>query len=285
MRNTVVFLAIMSLTAGIAGAATPDDVQFEILPAVTVVPPSPDGMVTADVTVSISTAVDGMQGWSYGVYTTFGSGFTRFGIANAVPHPDLAVANGGVNVDYDFINFYGLWAGGYIGLAQGVIVDRHAVVEIPATPEGIGSLIITVNYQGAGPGEGMLDFTDNMGEPPVEVSAVFNGFPVAPSVRDGATIVVGSQPSFIRGDFDGSGRFDIGDVAKEILYLLGRGGGPGCMDAADMNDDGKITAIDPLVGLRVALRLWPWRLPNPYPGCGADPTHDMLGCAVYTACP
>jgi hypothetical protein len=30
-------------------------------------------------------------------------------------------------VDYDFINFNGLWAGGYIGLAQGVRRNRRAV--------------------------------------------------------------------------------------------------------------------------------------------------------------
>jgi hypothetical protein len=516
MRNMVTFLAIFSFGAGIAGAATSEDVQFRILPAQVVIPPSPDGIIPVDVTVTVSTTVDGMQGWCFGVRAE-NVGLTKFTIATAVAHPDLASLNGGGNVEFDSIQFYeAAPGGGYAGVTQGVIVDMNDENKVPATPGGLGSLVITAHCQGADPSQGFMNFAENLGQIPYELCGVFDGFCIKPNVHDGAMVAMGSGPffvpgdvngdarvsiadayclqnylfaagqisceaaadtngdgrlniadsvlilghltdgrsfypsplgceqgysgpplsdptitmklddltvtvqsepqeitvplrlrgmtgglyawqatvtyptdkfefvratvpatgpegapgffkadstvagkvrlflvndmyamvpipvtdgtkiadvvlrsvgpqagsvlvdivreygdaelvstcravlprlaggyityispaRFIRGDFDGNGRFDLRDVVSEVAYLIsGAQPAPTCMDAADMNDDGQINAVDPLVGLRVILTILPRRLPPPYPWCGLDPTQDALGCASYTACP
>jgi len=112
---------------------------------------------------------------------------------------------------------------------------------------------------------------------------------------------------FLRGEISGDGWVDLSD-ALVILLLLHSGGEPTpyCLDAADLDDDGRVTQCD----VCLAFALWfgsvdcdrfsglvqelkgceedacPESSRNPIPPpcsvCGPDPTPDTLGCEFRT---
>jgi len=93
----------------------------------------------------------------------------------------------------------------------------------------------------------------------------------------------GQRIPFLRGDFDTSGRVDLADAAGVLRYLFQRGEASSCPDAADADDDGRLTVSD---AIRLLLHLFGGQGPLPYPSarCGRDVTYDVLGCSVYSAC-
>lgn len=102
--------------------------------------------------------------------------------------------------------------------------------------------------------------------------------PVAPPAP---TYVLSTVP-FRRGDVDGDGKMTINDYVRIINYIQQSQPIP-CLDAADVNDSGKIDITDIL-----DLNLWMWQsayeIPAPGPhASGVDPTPDDLGCAKYPA--
>lgn len=89
---------------------------------------------------------------------------------------------------------------------------------------------------------------------------------------------------FIRGDANFNGKVDINDLkVYNNLQQYRPVARPAnlaafaCKDAADVNDDGRITVddavklIDHLFGSKAALKA-------PFPAVGSDPTYDTLGC-------
>ena len=58
---------------------------------------------------------------------------------------------------------------------------------------------------------------------------------------------------------------------------------PGCLDAADGNDDGTVDISD---AITILLYLFTDRgdLPDPFGTCGIDPTADALSCKTYPRC-
>ncbi len=98
-----------------------------------------------------------------------------------------------------------------------------------------------------------------------------------------------SAECFVRGDVNGDGTVELespdNDYVRLRDYLKG-GEPPDCLDAADVNDDGRISLAD-------AVHLLTWKHrggPEPAcPGpntCGVDPTlSDELGCADSPSCP
>lgn len=88
---------------------------------------------------------------------------------------------------------------------------------------------------------------------------------------------------FRRGDSNGDGGVDVGDVVTTLGILFG-GESSSCADALDMNDDGAADIGDP-VYLLTHLFSGGSALPAPTAGCGPDPTDDSLSCALYDACP
>ncbi|HZN56792.1 MAG TPA: hypothetical protein VFD71_01865, partial [Planctomycetota bacterium] len=70
-----------------------------------------------------------------------------------------------------------------------------------------------------------------------------------------------------------------------VLNSLFNGGeAPGCPDAADSNDDGRVDIGDP-IALLGYLFLGTKAPPAPGPTtCGEDPTEDTLGPCVQAAC-
>ncbi len=99
-----------------------------------------------------------------------------------------------------------------------------------------------------------------------------------------ATIVSESpDPGFVRGDTNNDDTIDIADAIWLLNYLFQGGPAPACLDAGDTNDD---TGID--IGDSVYLMNYQFISgpppPSPFPGCGTDPTPDLLDCASYGHC-
>ena len=85
----------------------------------------------------------------------------------------------------------------------------------------------------------------------------------------GSGVASGGSVEFSRGDADGSGSVSaIPDALFILNYLSGEGDAPTCLDAADINGDGRINIVDPI-------RLLSWGF-----GEGADPEAPFSDCGV-----
>ncbi|MBN1417238.1 MAG: DUF2341 domain-containing protein [Planctomycetes bacterium] len=88
---------------------------------------------------------------------------------------------------------------------------------------------------------------------------------------------------FVRGDLNGNGRFDLGDVVAILAHAFRDGEPPSCAKAADLDDDGGVNLDDALLGLRYLFLAGP-EPKAPFPGCGYDPTIDALPCEAHSPC-
>jgi hypothetical protein len=85
-----------------------------------------------------------------------------------------------------------------------------------------------------------------------------------------------AQVPFIRGDLSGDGEVTLVDAILLARSVADRSVLP-CRDSGDINDNGLISLGD--VALLMEFLLNGWTAPSaPFPGVGADPTEDMLGC-------
>ena len=96
-------------------------------------------------------------------------------------------------------------------------------------------------------------------------------------------------PIFQRGDANMDGRVDLSDVIYLLSYIHLGGKIPGCLDAADFNNDGKLDTTNDHTDATYLLNhlfLGGPVLPDPYQKCGVD-TDVSLGCQSYdvTTCP
>ena len=100
--------------------------------------------------------------------------------------------------------------------------------------------------------------------------------------------------TFVRGDANADGKFDIADAICVLGYLFGGAEDackqkvPACFDAADANDDGKIDIAD-AVKILGYLFAQAGPLPAPFPACGIDPDPiadepDALDCTAFAPC-
>lgn len=84
--------------------------------------------------------------------------------------------------------------------------------------------------------------------------------------------------SFTRGNANRDDSIDISDAIKLLLRLFAAGEELQCLDAADADDDGKITVNDPVTILNYVFSSA--EIPAPgASGYGPDPTPDALDCA------
>src|SRR5206468_3480032 len=130
------------------------------------------------------------------------------------------------------------------------------------------------------------------GSVPIRNLASIMNESVTPQLVDGqATVSIVNEPSFIRGDCNGSDRgsvaVDISDAASVISFLFLTGTWkfqPPCLDACDANDDGRVDLADSVYILRYLFKFD--RSPKaPFPEPGADPSYDKLSCSGATSCP
>src|SRR5262245_60086725 len=91
----------------------------------------------------------------------------------------------------------------------------------------------------------------------------------------GLTQQLPAAGDFVRGDADRNGQVEI-SVSIAIFGALFLGGAePGCLDAADANDSGRVNIADGIFILNFLFR-GERAPPAPYPIPGADPTNDLL---------
>lgn len=177
------------------------------------------------------------------------------------------------------------------GVTLGVVYDFFIPISLTfenPTP------VVTIEYETNAPQIGGTDFdvvTTLMfandiprvpGNPPVSNVVTANVMSAGVAFEHGDVTLSPTTfgPSLSRGDCNGDDTFNIADVVFMLGFLFSGGGvapEPGCADACDGNDDGQLNiadAINTLAGLfGVTVPL-----PAPYPGCGPDPTPDLLDC-------
>jgi hypothetical protein len=93
----------------------------------------------------------------------------------------------------------------------------------------------------------------------------------------------GPGPRLVRADVDASGEVNISDPLYSLAYQFAGGPAPVCMDAADTDDSGEVNISDPLYSLAYQFAGGP-QPPAPFPGCGPDPTADVIGCDDFPPC-
>jgi len=93
-----------------------------------------------------------------------------------------------------------------------------------------------------------------------------------------AIVVAGLDPVFVRGDSNGDGTVNVADPVATLGYLFSGAAALACPDAGDANDSGALDIADAVYTLAY---LFSGGLPPapPFPGAGADPTGDGLGCS------
>ena len=78
---------------------------------------------------------------------------------------------------------------------------------------------------------------------------------------------------------------DISDAVSILDYLfLGERETPGCLDAVDANDDGRLDVSDAVSVLGSLFLGSPAALPEPLDRCGFDRVRDDLACRAYAPC-
>jgi hypothetical protein len=82
---------------------------------------------------------------------------------------------------------------------------------------------------------------------------------------------------FIRGDSSRDFCVDLSDAIYTLTYLFLGGSDPACLDAADVDDSGKLDLTDAIYTLSF-LFLGGQAPSTPFPVSGTDPTPDDLGC-------
>ncbi len=96
-----------------------------------------------------------------------------------------------------------------------------------------------------------------------------------PRTVPGQLKVVPDVVVFLRGDVNGDRGVDASDAVSILRYLFLGEAGPNCLDAADVNDDGRINIGDPINLLTTVFR-GTVSIADPYPLSGSDPTEDDL---------
>ena len=114
------------------------------------------------------------------------------------------------------------------------------------------------------------------------------GDPASPLDPDGTVVDMGaipSQASFIRGDVNSDGVFDISDPVSTLFVLFVPGTlPPSCVDAGDSNDDGSLDVSDGIYSLAALFILGSPPPPEPHSACGPDVTADEITCQAFN-CP
>lgn len=91
------------------------------------------------------------------------------------------------------------------------------------------------------------------------------------------------EEPFRRGDVNADGRFDIADPVSLLFQLFRSELAPWCREAANVNGDDRLDIADAIHGLEFLFLGGP-APPEPFPGCGADPGGDGLGCVFFPPC-
>jgi len=121
---------------------------------------------------------------------------------------------------------------------------------------------------------------DDLGDPPIGNVFIVDGQGIHPDLSGGRVEIVPFWPPmlrpFRRGDVNGDGSFEISDPIYLLNWLFANGPEPPCLDAADLDDGGRIDIGDAINCLEF-LFVGDWYPPYPHFNAGLDPTPDDLG--------
>ena len=153
---------------------------------------------------------------------------------------------------------------------EGVFSLARASYRVLSVLDGAEEIPATIEYRDGLRGSGQ----------PVNNVLTWNGRTVSPCTTPfSINLVPAPVEVFLRGDFDGGGVLDISDAVATIGYLFLGGRAPGCLDAADANDDGQLDLADPIFCLDFLFR-GGGPPPEPFPLAGPDPTADEISCPL-----
>ncbi len=130
-----------------------------------------------------------------------------------------------------------------------------------------------------------LHFSDCLGDPPAKIALTVECKTVRPEVEGGSVKVMPS--AFRRAEVNRDCEVDISDAVTILVCLLVPEKAPEgqcplpCMDAGDVNDDGRVDIADPIYLLQYLFAEGP-KPPEPFEAMGSDPTQDELDCKDCT---
>jgi hypothetical protein len=193
--------------------------------------------------------------------------------------PAMQAMNGGQGPD--FLQSYLDTPGP--GVALGAIFSL-AGLEVLSETSYAPFFEITYTAVGLAPQGTQLCFCDVpvcQGCPIASTVIVVGGQSIVPTFTCGTVIVGGG---FLRGDCNSDGLIDIADPVFDLNFLFSFGPASTCLSAMDANDDDSLDLGDPIYLLthHIGAGSPP---PDPFPGCGPDPTIGATDCQAYTTCP
>ncbi len=167
-------------------------------------------------------------------------------------------------------------AGGWV---CGVIFQFYGTVDAPEP--GLNLELYRATYELLSDTPTSIAFSSALGDPPVEIRLYQSDTgPKLPMVENGSIF----PATFLRGDANADGNFDLADAIFQLSALFVDGPQPPCQDAADTNDDGLFDLGDVISSLNSMFIDAPQpSAPGPFV-CGVDPTVDALGCAAFDPC-
>jgi hypothetical protein len=234
------------------------------------VPVSGDGQVSC-----LASNARPLQGWSFGVCSdpaVLSPG------EPSIEGTDTAALNEGKGPT--FLALKVLEA----GVTMAAVVDSMNPDE--TLPSAAGHTLLRLRY-GAGPegepgGAYPVKYCNTLGEPPVAVLYVVQGFGHVPDTRAGLVRLPDVvPPGFLRGDANGDGTVNMSDAVFTLWYLFMGGETPSCLEAADTNGTETVDIADGVYELQWEFGGGP-QPPRPFPDCG--PAELSLGCERPT-CP
>ncbi len=174
------------------------------------------------------------------------------------------------------------------GFVCSVVLSLTQPVTLP--PEGVFSLAragyrVRPVFGDAGAVSTTIEYRDGLrgSAQPVNNIITWRGRTMIPcALPFSINLVPEPVEVFLRGDFDGGGVLDISDAVASIGYLFLGLRAPGCLDATDTNDDGRLDLADPIFCLDFLFRGGA-SPPEPFPLRGPDPTEDELPCSLPEA--
>jgi hypothetical protein len=207
-----------------------------------------------------------VQGWSFGVR----SDPRALQVAEATTEgTDAGELNGGSGPTFLAINV----------LEEGVTMGAIVQQENPANvlPPGDGHSLLRVRYAPGPDGDRgsryVVSFSSELGDPPVAVVIIVDGFEVWPATSPG--VVSFAAERFLRGDGNNDGQVGLSDGVYVLEWLFRGGPEPPCLEAADVN--GSLQGnIGDAIYLFQTLFIGGPTPPAPYPECGTAPL--FLGC-------
>jgi len=191
-------LVLFSAACPVRGAVEPSDYELRVVPASISVDPDRSGK--GDFSVRLLSKVEDTQGWSFGVILETSGGatgaITRVKIAD-----DTLTVNGGAPPDFCATGYY--LPGNLLqkesdcdpecddieaaAVTQGVVISFTSAATLPAT-DSFGLVDITVSGTGPQGSKLRLDFTDDVGTPPVQTVMVYEGKSIRPAVQESGAL-------------------------------------------------------------------------------------------------